>query len=232
MTFQIEQMITQGTLHVSDRLPSERELSDQFSVSRVVIREAVRNLEARGIVEVRHGSGTYVKSIPSPTLARTLTLLLRLEESSLLDLYVVRQALELVAAPVAALKATPEEISAMRKCHEEMLGLFEQGLASEEAFLAFNTRDEEFHNLISEAAHNLPLATLMNPIIHLIMTGRLEIIRRTGGFQRFIMRSKRETVLDEHFNILAAITNHDPKAAEHFVYTHLQRSLATYRDLE
>jgi len=229
---QIEQTITSGQLRVGDQLPGERELAEQFEVSRVVIREAMRNLEARGIVEVRHGSGTYVRSIPSPAVTQSLTLLLELEEASLLDLYVVRQALELVAAPKAAQYATPEEIAALRNCLEEMAPLVKQGIHSEDSFRAFSTKDEEFHRLIAKASHNMPLATLLNAILPLVMSGRLEIINRTGGFQRFIARSGRENAHEEHANIVNAIANRDPKAAEHFVYQHLQRSMATYRDLE
>src|SRR5688572_20217020 len=99
---QIERQITNGNLHEGDQLPGERELAEQFGVSRVVIREAMRNLQARNLVEVRHGSGTFISGKPGDTLTQSLTLLLKLEESSLLDLYVVRQALELVAAPRAA----------------------------------------------------------------------------------------------------------------------------------
>lgn len=232
ITTQIEQTISSGQLQVGEQLPGERELAEQFGVSRVVIREAMRNLEARAIVEVRHGSGTYVKSIPSPALAQSLTLLLELEEASLLDLYVVRQALELVAAPMAAQHATPEEIATLRKCLEEMATLVEQGIHSEEGFCAFSTKDEELHRLVAQASHNMPLVTLLDAILPLVMSGRREIINRTGGFQRFIARSGRENAHEEHTDIVNAIANRDPKAAEHFVYHHLQRSMTTYRDLE
>lgn len=229
---QIEQTITGGRLQVGDQLPSERELAEQFQVSRVVIREAIRNLEARGIVEVRHGSGTYIKGVPGSTLTQPLTLLLKLEEASLLDLYVVRQALELVSAPRAAQYATPEDITGLRTCLEEMSHLLKQEIRSEEDFRVFSDKDCEFHRLMARASHNLPLETLLSAILPLVMSGRAEIISRTGGFQQFIVRSERENVYQEHTHIVNAIANRDPKAAEHFTYLHLQRSMATFRDLE
>ena len=229
---QIEHDITAGRLQVGDQLPAERELAEQFQVSRVVIREASRHLEALGIVEVRQGSGTYVRSVPTPMLAHSLTLMLKLEEASLLDLYVVRQALELVAAPRAAQYVTPEEMTALRECTEEMAVLIRQGIRSEDDFQALTAKDEQFHHMIAEASHNAPLSTLLSAILPLVMRGRLQIVNRTGGFQRFLERSARENVSDEHTNIVDAIANRDPRAAEHFVYLHLQRSMATYRDLE
>src|SRR5579862_362904 len=91
---QIEEMIREGHFQIGDRMPSERALAEQFQVSRVVVRESIRHLEARKIVEVLQGSGTYVRRIPTQTLAQNVTFLLELEKSSFVDLMVVRQALE------------------------------------------------------------------------------------------------------------------------------------------
>ena len=201
-------------------------------MSRVVIREAVRYLQARGIVDVKHGSGTYIKNRPSDTLSESLILLLKLEETSLIDLYVVRQALELVAAPRAAQYATEAHITKLRNCLDEMSDLITKGIQGEEQFQAFTNCDIKHHLLIADASANLPLATLLSAILPLIMKGRLEIINRTGGIQRFFLRSSLVLALQEHTNIVHAISNRDTKAAELFMSQHLQRALATYRDLE
>ncbi len=229
---QIEELIAQGKLKQGDQLPSERELAEQFGVSRVVIRESIRNLQARGIVEVRHGSGTFVRANPKDTLTQTLTLLLKLEESSLLDLYVIRQALELVAAPRAAQYANEQDIKALRETLGEMRDIIAKGIDVEEHFEIFTRCDMELHARVADASHNAPLATLLRAILPMIMAGRLQIINRTGGFKRFIARSSPAVVIEEHTNIVSAIVNKDPAAAEHFVYKHLQRSMTTYRDLQ
>lgn len=229
---QIEQTIAINQFKVGDQLPSERDLAEKFGVSRVVIREAIRTLEARGVIEVRHGSGTYVKGMPGDTLARSLTLLLDLKETSLLDLYVVRQALEIVAAPRAAQYATEPQIQSLRECLARMEESIRIGFQNAARFEEFTKCDIELHSLVGEASHNVPLSTLLNAILPLIMSGRLEIINRTGGFEKFIARSRPEIILAEHTNIVNAIVNHDPAAAEHFIYTHLQRSMTTYRDLQ
>jgi DNA-binding FadR family transcriptional regulator len=169
--------------------------------------------------------------MPGDTLTRSLTLLLELEETSLLDFFVVRQALEIVAAPRAAQYATQEQISSLRNCLAEMAATINQGIHVEEHFKQFTQHDIELHSLVAQSSQNLPLSTLLNVILPLIMSGRLEIINRNGGFKKFIARSRPETILEEHTNIVNAIVNRDPTAAEHFVYKHLQRSMAAYRDL-
>jgi len=227
----IERMISGKQINVGDQLPGERDMAEKFGVSRLVIREAIRTLEARGVIDVRHGSGTFVKGMPGDTLTRSLTLLLELEETSLLDFYVVRQALEIVAAPRAALYATEQQIISLRNCLTEMEATIDQGIHVEEHFQRFTQHDIELHSLVAQSSNNLPLSTLLSVILPLIMSGRLEIINRTGGFKKFIARSRPETILEEHTNIVNSIVNRDPGAAEHFVYKHLQRSLTAYRDL-
>ena len=104
---QIEDMIQEGHFRIGERMPSERALAHQFQVSRVVVREGLRHLEARRIIEVLQGSGTYVRRVPPQTLAQNVTFLLELEKSSFVDLMVVRQTLEVTAARLAATQATP-----------------------------------------------------------------------------------------------------------------------------
>jgi DNA-binding GntR family transcriptional regulator len=147
-------------------------------------------------------------------------------------LYVVRQALELVSVSRAAQYATPEEIARLQECLIEQRALIKKGIHTVEEFRAFSAKDEEFHLLMAEASQNQPLVTLLSTVLPLVMSGRLEIIERSGGFEAFIQRSVRESVCDEHASILDAISNRDTRAAEYFIYAHLQRSMATYRDLQ
>ena len=234
----IEQTILDGHFQIGDQLPSERELAEEFAVSRVVIREAVRNLEARGVVEVRHGSGTYVKALPGTIIEQSLTLLLRLEEASLLDLYVVRQALELVSAPRAAQYATAEEIDQLSRCLSDLRELAKDAGHSDNAYLAFIEKDADFHCLIAQASHNLPLATILQSILPLMNSGRLEIMKQTNGRDEATKRrplgNRHEPgqIVEELSAIYTAIVNRDPKAAEHFIYLHLQRAIAGYQDLK
>jgi GntR family transcriptional regulator, transcriptional repressor for pyruvate dehydrogenase complex len=236
---QVEGMIAADRLRIGDQLPAERELAEQFDVSRVVIREAMRNLEARGVIEVQHGRGAFVRSRPDQApgegpgeaISRSLTLFLRLEESSLIDLYVVRQALEVTSAPLAAQHATPEQIAGMARCLEEMQAITAAGVHSVDDLRASSAKDFEFHGLIAAASGNLPLATLLDPVLVLIKTARLQLVDNAAGLERLLGRLGSLRLNEEHGSILTAITNRDAAAAQYFMYQHLQQSIVTYRDL-
>lgn len=230
---QIEELITSGTLEIGERLPSERELAEQFQVSRVVVREALRDLQARGIVEVRHGSGAYVQMIPSEALTRTLTLLLKLEKPAFIDLMVARRALEVTTAPLAAQHATAEQLAALRACLAEMSAVAQPGLHLEENFYEYGHMDLRLHALIAEASHNSILETLLSAVLPLVMTGRFEVVKRLGSFDQFLSRGAlRELhVHSEHIQVIQAITDRDPSAAEALMKSHLDRAIEVYGNL-
>src|ERR687894_78077 len=102
---QIKRLITMGTLVPGQRLPSERVLADLLGVSRPTTREAVRALEAMGILSTRHGSGTFVTDLSAETLARPLIFVLDINRNALHELFAVRVLLEAGAAEAAAASA-------------------------------------------------------------------------------------------------------------------------------
>ena len=230
---QIEDLITAGQLHIGDKLPGERELAEQFRVSRVVVREAIRDLQARGVIEVRQGSGTYVQLMPSQALTRSLTLLLHLEKPALIDLFVARRALELAAVSLAAQHATSEQISALEKCISEMSAIARPGLHIEDNFYAYGDKDLQFHTLIAEASHNSILQSLLSAVLPLFMAGRVEVVKRLGSFDKFLDRSPLHELLvhKEHIDIADAIITHDAVAAEQRMKLHLDRAFAVYGNL-
>jgi GntR family transcriptional repressor for pyruvate dehydrogenase complex len=106
---EIEELIVGGKLPPGQRMLSERELGERFGVSRTVIREAVRALAAKGLLEVRTGDGTYVQSFSSTNAAEALSRLLRLSGArdlgSVRSVYEVRRPLEVAIAGLAAERA-------------------------------------------------------------------------------------------------------------------------------
>jgi NAD(P)-dependent dehydrogenase (short-subunit alcohol dehydrogenase family)/DNA-binding FadR family transcriptional regulator len=149
--------ITSGKLRPGDRLPAERELGDQFGVSRTVIREAVRSLAARGLVRVTSGRGIEVSRINSGTVAASMRLLVRGHEG--LDygkVHEARTAVEVQAAGLAALLASPEDLSRLRQvCDDQQHSLEAGDLA------AASEHDYQFHRELSRASGNeLQLAML------------------------------------------------------------------------
>lgn len=157
----MEQMISEEYPRPGERLPKEAELADRFRVSRIVIREAMKVLEDRGLVEVRAGRGTCTVS-PSPDKVKQS--LLRLfrdqpvpdagEMERLLEL---RAVLEETAAGLAAVRATPEDLEAMGASLREMAS----GAAEDELVAA----DLRFHATVSRAARNRYFEIVLEPLI-------------------------------------------------------------------
>src|SRR5579872_263417 len=113
---QIEDSIMQGTLKPGDQLPAERELAQQFGVSRTAVREAVKTLREKGLVEAFAGRGTFVTSGNARSMRYTLNRLIRSgPKESAVHLVEVREILEPEIAALAAQRADEESLSAMRE---------------------------------------------------------------------------------------------------------------------
>src|SRR3979411_1315995 len=112
---QIRQAIMSGQYQPGDRLPTEREMAQQFGVSRVTVRDALRALEANGLVRVKVGGqgGPYVSAPDIALLSDSIGTHLHLGNTSFEDLAEARQALEVPAAQLAARRATPEDLAAL-----------------------------------------------------------------------------------------------------------------------
>jgi GntR family transcriptional repressor for pyruvate dehydrogenase complex len=150
---QIHEAIRNGALTRGAKLPTERELSDTFGVSRSVVREAVKVLVAQGIVESRQGSGTFVLDSPAPFVSRTIMLDVPVEESAIEQLIEFREALDTLAAGRAALRRTDDEANAIMQAAIES-----QVAAQEDSLEDFGDADIRFHTLIDHAANNIYVA--------------------------------------------------------------------------
>ena len=134
----LKKAVLSGQLRPGDRLPAERALGDRFGVSRTVVREAIRSLTAKGLVEVRSGSGSVVARVTSEAVSETIQLYLQgaaLDEATVDE---VRSMLDVHMAGVAAERATDEDLEAMRDA----------------------VHDAEFHRCLARAARN-PLYALL-----------------------------------------------------------------------
>src|SRR5712691_9711999 len=134
-------------LQVGDRLPSERELGEQFGVSRTVVREAVRALVAKGVIEVRSGSGLRVAAVDAAAVTESMSLFLRGGTLDFEKVHEVRALLEVHIAGLAAERATNADITRLREVHERM----EREVGDVESA----ARDDlEFHRAIASATQN------------------------------------------------------------------------------
>jgi GntR family transcriptional repressor for pyruvate dehydrogenase complex len=201
----ILERIVGGGLQPGDKLPSERELGEQFGVSRTVVREAVRGLTGRGLVTVRSGSGLRVAAIDPAAVSESLALLLRSHHAfDYRHVHEVRVMLEVETAGVAAERATDAEIEHLRRAAEAM----ERADGFEDAAL----RDLEFHRAIAGATHNPFYLVLHDAIGDALVAVRRENHARGG----------REDAVASHRQIIEHVAAHDRPAAEAAMRHHLE----------
>src|ERR671931_101438 len=112
---QIHELIKGGRLKAGDQLPSERELSETFKVSRTSVREALRALETKGLIISRTGMGNFVADLPVESLVAPLAKLLIEEKTALADIFELRKLIEPHIAALAAERATQKAIERMKR---------------------------------------------------------------------------------------------------------------------
>lgn len=148
---QIEDAIYRGQLRPGQRLPSERELTTQFAVSRATVREALRVLESSGLVRSRQGDatgGAEVQPFSPENLRRSMTALVHLEQSDLADVVQFRMIVEGATANLAATEHTEQELDQMVQAHKRLAASIPRG------YEVFSKMDVEFHQTIAVAAHS------------------------------------------------------------------------------
>lgn len=168
----LQRLIIENKLKQGGRMPSERYLAEQFGVSRTVIREAVRSLVAKGLLEVQAGSGTSVRAEPMTSAANSMSLLLSLGigmgQFDLTKVVEVRRVLEVEIASLAAACATPDEIALLEDTLEEA----KQGIHDEERYLS---ADIAFHAVLAKSTHNELFSVLLGSISEVLLE-----VRRVG----------------------------------------------------
>ncbi|MGC2294879.1 MAG: FadR/GntR family transcriptional regulator, partial [Candidatus Acidiferrales bacterium] len=145
---QIEDSILKGTLKSGDQLPSERELALKFGVSRTAVREAVKALHEKGLVEAYSGRGTFITNGTSEAVRQSINLMLRIDQSDGSEsLAEVRQILEPEIAALAATRIQAPQIALMR----EAFSVMNSALKDPDAYIE---ADLDFHLALAEAAEN------------------------------------------------------------------------------
>jgi GntR family transcriptional repressor for pyruvate dehydrogenase complex len=205
---QIEQRIETGELKVGDQLPSERELAEQFTVSRTAVREAVKALRQKGLVEIRLGRGTFITNGTTDTIRNSLGLLMKFGgKNGSMNLVEVREILEPEIAALAATRITDEYITAMREAVEIM----DTALDNVDVFVE---ADLDFHLALAEGTQNPFIPILMDSIIDLLRVQRKRIGLTKGGLQRGQVHHKK---------ILDAVTRRNPQDARQAMHDHLEQ---------
>lgn len=167
VTGQIEQLIVERRLQLGDRLPSERDLARQFGVSRTVVREAVRALVAKGLLEVKPGSGTVIRSPSARTVTQSMTLFLRGGQPDLdfTKVHEIRRVLEIEIAGLAAARRTDDDLIKLQRLLDEMPTV-------QHDRDRFAQNDVAFHAALAAATHNELFALLLDSIVDIMLKVR------------------------------------------------------------
>lgn len=207
---QILDQIVSGRLEEGEKLPTEKEISAMFGVSRPVVRDALNRLRADGLVQARQGSGTYVLRRPSDRLK---TFANSADMAALLRCFEVRIPLEAAAAALAAERRTASQLARIEKIFDRMKGDVKTGHITID-------NDLSFHAAIAEATGNEFFPGVLKHL-HGSVAGFMDVslnITRTGSRERI------QEVLKEHTIILEAIQAREQDAAEVAMRFHLGQS--------
>lgn len=211
VTDRIISQIQEGRYRAGDRLPTERELAEQLGVGRTSVREGLRFLEKLGVLEIRQGMGTVVRSLSLGEVFEHLVpvqTIIELPDRDVRDIMHVRRVLEAESAQLAAQHATDRQL---RRLEELLHGM----AASLEKPRDYLEMDLEFHVVVAEAASNPVLAQLVN-LIRDIYTRYFEIVLRDPEMNK--------TSLGFHRRLYAALRDHDADAARQHILAHLSQA--------
>ncbi len=207
---QIRAAIVGGRVKQGERLPPERELAAQFGVSRVTVRDALRALEATGLVEIRVGArgGAFVSAPTGSIVGQAMSDMMRMSAITPEDIVEARLVVELGTVTLACARATDEDLETLR-------ALAERARRELEAKTYTRELSWEFHAVLARAAHN-----------HAI-DGLTQSFRDSLSMHPVRVREPRAksfaTTVDEHARILAAVERRDAGTARLEIAKHLLR---------
>jgi GntR family transcriptional regulator, transcriptional repressor for pyruvate dehydrogenase complex len=205
---QIEESVLKGTLKPGDQLPAERELAQQLGVSRTAVREAVKTLREKGLVEAYSGRGTFITDGTSQAARQSFDLMVKIgQQEGSPHLAELRLILEPGIAALAAVRAEEEDLAAMR----EAVAVMDRAQKDPEAYIE---ADLDFHLALAEAAANPLILSLIDSIVGLLREQRIKIFNVEGGPQRGQVHHKR---------ILEAMERRDPEMARAAMRAHLEQ---------
>lgn len=208
---QIELLILRGVLRPGERLPSERDLSEKLGVSRPSLRDAVSQLQERGLLTSRASAGIFVTDVLGSAFSEPLIQLFASHDEAVFDYLSFRRDMEGLAAERAATLGTDTDLAVIAAVFDKMVVAHAKRNPAEESGL-----DAEFHLAIIEASHNVIMLHMMRSMYQLLREGVF--------YNRQIMfkqRTTRDSLLKQHKAINDALQARDPKAARDAVEAHL-----------
>lgn len=215
---QISKLMAEGNLSPGDRLMGEREMATALGVSRTTLREALRTLELLGLVEIKHGDGTFIIDHQINQIITPLALALSVVPNSMEELWETRICLEVECAGHAAERITDKQ-------QEYMDNILEELKANVNDPKLYGRADLRFHNIIAQVSQNSVLARLMQTF-----TRHINQIMQTAYQGRFYHdENYLQYTLDHHIKIYESIKGKDVENARKMMREHLNAGLEEYR---
>lgn len=208
---QIELLILRGILRPGERLPSERELSERFGVSRPSLRDAVAELQDAGLLVSKANAGIFVADVLGSAFSPGLLNLFGRHDEAVFDYLDFRRDLEGLAAERAARLGSDTDLAVVNEAFLKMEAAAEKRNAEKEA-----EYDAAFHLAIIEASHNVVMLHMMRSMYELLQAG--VFYNRKVMFQQ---RTRRSALLDQHRAINAALQERDQDGARKAVEDHI-----------
>jgi GntR family transcriptional repressor for pyruvate dehydrogenase complex len=209
ITEQIREAILSGEVKPSDKLPPERELVKRFNASRMAVREALKSLEAAGLLIIKPGSGVFVAEANSRTMSDSLYSILRIQNTSLNEVTEARLIFEPHVARLAAERITDEDIRLLEVNIENTAAVLESELPA-------TTENIEFHMLIARSVHNTVIALTMNTLLNVARAMTQETSDNTR--ERFLISCQSQM---QHKLIVEALRQKDSEKAHHLMFDHI-----------
>jgi DNA-binding FadR family transcriptional regulator len=216
ITEQLKQSLFNEEYEEGERLPPEHELMKILGVSRVVVRESIRNLEKAGFLEVKRGptGGAFVRAIKHDVVSNQVRDILRMGHISVSEVMEVRLDIEPIVGGLAAKRCTPEDIEILEKNIKNM-----PKVKGGEKYVAWNVN---FHRMVAKASHN----SMYELLVNILMDITLELILS-------INRSKRVMHdITSHPNIFEKIKQGDEDGANRSVREHLEEIVPLLEEME
>lgn len=219
---QIEELVLQGVLKPGDRIPGERTLSKSLNVSRPVLRDALQDLEARGLLITRQGEGTMVADVVGTIFKEPIVELIRKHPKATADYVEFRRQIEGDAAAMAANRATESDRELLARLVERM-----KEAHNVEDFSVEAAVDVEFHQAVCECAHNIVLLHTLRSCYRLLEQG--VFFNRSRLYSH---RGSRDSLLKQHLAIYDGVMARDPDAARKAAEAHMDFVAQTAREVE
>lgn len=209
---QLKERIISGEYKSGDQLPPEAALCELFGVSRITVREALKKLNMMGLVEIKQGKGTFVKTVDLGLFMKPLFQLIDFEEIDVEAIYTAREYIEGGTAYLAATVRSDFELAVLRN----ILQSIRQCIADQDIVKLYEF-DRAFHTEVAKAAHNPILLSILQPLEEIDTA----CVKR---FDKYL--TTLENCYKEHYDIYQAIEQQDPEKARQAMVAHARNSKA------